>query len=606
MAVTTVQTYALSGHIIEDTGNLVRVGPESAAQFLRVRDATVTYQVTTGGPTYTDTVPGLQAAVAYGSSPAVTTVDARLARYVTFIVPAYGGVAPLQVAPEAAYNFYAQQGYVIPLDICYLHHWNYYQNTGGVVLPPPGGSMSGGGTMGAFSSHAIQGGGVVTTPVAFVLCGVEDNAHGGYHTEPSSQAGVWFKVDALPASATTLLDLTQDNSNYIRVTLNSDGSVHLSTSLHGGAVSDAPVTAVGTPVAPRRWHFVGLCSQRNAAADNAEWQEAAVWTEGGVYLGTGTHDTGVPYDYRTLNALLGVGVTGAGGSAANFPNLAGWELSHPFITYHGNPWPNPTIPGPTFGDFGIGDGLYFNMSETAGAQPTLADTTNTPAHALTAGPQGMAVTADGPFGRVGVPYTSGTTSVNLFLKIGAAPGAETVLVDLDGAGAGWVRLSLTPAGTLHVAYQYDGAAAVDLYAKTLDNSAILALQTNVWYFLSVGAYHVTLYQGAQKVSDTTVVGGGSLNATVVVGWGAPVRAAAAGAVLSAFPNDTVHKMSKLYIADTGGTIAPLTTDVAAGSVAYMCRDGLGVETILIDASGQNKPLAAAAQGLTINAEGPFA
>ena len=162
MATNVVQTFALSGHIVEDTGNLVRVGPEAAAQFVRVRDATVTYQVTTGGPTYTDTVPGLQAAVVYGSSPAVTTVDARLARYVTFITPAYGGVAPLQVAPEGAYNFYAQQGYVIPLDICYLHYWNYYQNTGGVVLPPPGGSWSGGGVVGTLTTGSWSGGAIVS------------------------------------------------------------------------------------------------------------------------------------------------------------------------------------------------------------------------------------------------------------------------------------------------------------------------------------------------------------------------------------------------------------------------------------------------------------
>jgi len=162
MAVNVVQTFALSGHIIEDTGNLVRVGPESAAQFLRVRDATVTYQLTTGGPTYTDTVPGLQAAVVYGSNPVKTTVDARVARYVTFITPAYGGVAPLQVVTEGYWNFIAQQGYVIPLDICFLQHWHYYQNTGGVVLPPPGGSWSGGAVAGTLNTGSWSGGAIVS------------------------------------------------------------------------------------------------------------------------------------------------------------------------------------------------------------------------------------------------------------------------------------------------------------------------------------------------------------------------------------------------------------------------------------------------------------
>lgn len=384
MAVNVVQTFALSGHIIEDTGNLVRVGPESAAQFLRVRDATVTYQVTTGGPTYTDTVPGLQAAVVYGSSPAMTTVDARLARYVTFITPAYGGVAPLQVAPEGAYNFLCQQGYIIPLDICYLHHWNYYQNTGGVVLPPSGGSFSGGGRVGAFDSHSFSGGGSVSG-VSYTVPSPNDGV--GQHA--STAFGFFVKVAAAPASDMILVDFDFGSSGYLRVKLTSTLriEVDLSTLIGSGSISDI----YNGPIALHAYHWVGV----NIQSPGGNQLNAIVQGPGGVGPG-GRVSAPLGQNGGALTAVLSVGLPGESGFLP-FPNQAGYELSKFYLTGSNSGTGGNVAPTLLTGDVVAGTTtIAYMCRDGIGAASTLLDTGS--AHLnLIAGGAGITVNADGPY-----------------------------------------------------------------------------------------------------------------------------------------------------------------------------------------------------------------
>lgn len=605
MPVTTIQSLAISGHLVETPFNLARHGPENAVQFMLLAPATVRYQLITGGPVYADTLPALTPALVYGKTDGSNTVDVSLARYVIFTVPVRGGPAILYIAPEGYWNYIVQQGFVIPLYYAWLHAWQVYQGTGGVATPPPGGSMTGGGVVGGYASQSFQGGGVSASSLLLVLDGIEDNASNDPNkSELSSQWGTWFKVDALPSGPTTLLDLTADDaSGYIRYLLYPDGSVHMLTSLYGLS-GDTTIVPSATPVAPRRWYWLGGASQRWAYNNNHQWNGGGIWAEGGVLLNQGFYDTGQPYALRFMTAPLRIGVGGAGATAANAPNRSGWQFARPCVLLHSNSWANIYNLAPTTGNYGGVGGVGYNSQEPAGAAPSIADTSGQTARALRAGPQGMAVVTDGPFADASCPlYDSGSTPIGFFLKVGAAPAAETLLVDATAGALGWVRASLTPAGTLHVAYQYYGAAAVDLIARTPDNTANVVLPTNSWLWISVGAYHVVVYQGATPLADTTASGAGSLSGRVVLGWGAPTRPYE---MLAGFPNDAGHKMSKLYIANRGGAMTPLAADPAAGNIVYACRDGLGAQTLLLDSSGNALPLVAAAQGITVAVEGPYA
>jgi len=600
---TLFQTYAVSGQVGEPHGNLARSGPVDQAMFYRWTAASVTYKLQTSGQTYTDTIAALTPARVYRTTK--TTVDLRASRYVVFTEPQRGGAATLWIADEGYYNFLAQQGYVIPLDYCWWDGMQIYQNTSGVATPPPGGSMTGGGVVGGYASQSFQGGGVSASSLLLVLDGIESNASNDPNkSESSSQWGTWFKVDALPPGPTTLLDLTADDgSGYMRYLLYADGSVHMLTSLYGLS-GDTIIVPASSPIAPRRWYWLGGASQRWASNNNHQWNGGGVWSEGGVLLNQGFYDTGQPYALRFMTAPLRIGVGGAGATAANAPNRAGWQFARPCVFLHSNTWANIYNLAPTTSNYGGVDGVAYNSQEPAGAVPSLADTSGQTARALRAGPQGMAVVTDGPFADATGPlYDSATTPIGFFLKVTGAPAAETLLVDATAGALGWVRASLTPAGTLHVAYQYYGAAAVDLIARTPDNTANLVLPTNSWLWISVGAYHVVVYQGATPLADTTASGAGSLSGRVVLGWGAPTRPYE---TLAGWPNDAGHKMSKLSIANRGGVMTPLAADPAGGNVVYACRDGLGPEATLLDSSGNALALVAAAQGITVNAEGPYA
>ncbi len=390
MAITTVQTFALSGHIIEDTGNLLRVGPESAAQFLRVRDATVTYQVTTGGPTYTDTVPGLQAAVVYGSSPAVTTVDARLARYVTFIVPAYGGVAPLQVATESYFNYLCAQGYVVPLDICYLHHWNYYQNTGGVALAPPGGSVRGGGSYGAFDTQSINGGGSVSG-FPFTFAGPFSNG--------ASQQGFVLRAPTAPASDTALLDFDFGGAGYYRFILDTSGRIRiqcaLSTTGYPTVNVDLDITQ-GTPIPHAQWLWV--------AGENSEFNGSlhiggSVTGGGGTFAtSAGVNGSNAGGDFSLL-AVLGVGVAhNPAYNLAPFPRTAGWNLSKIRLVPTGAANNSNALLGQPGADWPAGGGgATYNCRDAIGVVTTTLMDSSGGGYNLTPAAGGLEVTAEGPF-----------------------------------------------------------------------------------------------------------------------------------------------------------------------------------------------------------------
>lgn len=391
MPTNVIQTFALSGHIIEDTGNLVRVGPESAAQFLRVRDATVTYQVTTGGPTYTDTVPGLQAAVVYGSTPPVTTVNAGLARYVTFITPAYGGVAPLQVATEGYYTFIAQQGYVIPLDICYLHHWNYYQNTGGVVLPPPGGSFGGSGYVGARDTHSFLGGGTVSGLSYYF---------GGNNADSTPAWGLFFKAPALPSSDVVLMDFNFGPAGYARAILSATGLVRVQAAVAAFSMSaDLDITA-NTPIPLNQWLWLSAHTGHNY---NHPGYVRGALTGNGRLLADQSASVPAPSDTQGTvgyTAELGVGVS-LSGTAANFPTSAGWLISKPvFIqagTANGNNGAVPGVLGLPASDWAASQvTAAWNCRDGIGAQPSLADVSGNN-HALLAGPAGLTIYTEGPF-----------------------------------------------------------------------------------------------------------------------------------------------------------------------------------------------------------------
>ncbi len=389
MATNVIQTFALSGHIIEDTGNLIRVGPESAAQFLRVRDVTVTYQVTTGGPTYTDTVPGLQAAVVYGSSPAVTTVDARVARYVTFITPAYGGVAPLQVAPEGAYNFLSQQGYVIPLDICYLHYWNYYQNTGGVALPPPGGGAQGSGAFGAFLAQGAQGSGVMATAnVNF--------RYGSIYGASASIFGLFFRFPAAPVGDTTLVDWNLSTAGYFRIKLGANLAVTMEYNANGTVVSSVVVLA--NTLQPNTWYWL---ESHGTIENGPTYRLASVTGPGATAMGSAkTGDNGFG---AVVSALFGLGHDVSGAGYRDFPNTAGWEWSK-FIynqlgpgssTNQGGPpvpaW-TPLTVDPAAGSYD----LQYLCRDGLGTETSLVDSgklgLNLPASSV-----GLTVVAAGPY-----------------------------------------------------------------------------------------------------------------------------------------------------------------------------------------------------------------
>lgn len=601
-----VQTYALSGHIVEDTGNLVRVGPESAAQFLRVRDATVTYQVTTGGPTYTDTIPGLQAAVVYGSNPAVTTVDARLARYVTFITPAYGGVPPLQVATEGAYNFLSQQGYVIPLDICYLHHWNYYQNTGGVVLPPPGGSFAGGAVYGDLNSRSFSGGGSIPS-------------NGAYYGHNSTY-GCFFKAHALPTTKPWQLIYQSFVGGFLDVSLWADGTLHvyIQGTPSGGAASSASAGVPGTAIPLDTWLWLSTYFTGDQRDNSHYLAYAALWDAHGQIVGSVSFvvpNTGNPAfanDQQTGGFLV---ATPPAASTTTLPPPTDGTFRVARAAVFGTTGGNPIgFVGPPRAPFGAT--IAIAQSETPGTYQTLA-AGNGQALTAASGSQ-FTVYPDGPLVGTGISYTVIGSALGLFVKATAYPATTTALLDLDCGAGGYLRIILTPAGAVYIEMTFGGGAV----SINLTAGAVLPLHQYVW--ITLGAQGDTannpaglLYAAVIGQAGTVIGSVGPSTAYNIGGAGTFTGVLNMGVSRSnpaylSVPADGSILLSKvIHGADAGSVDHPAalprpTADRTGDTEDYLCRDGIGAAPILHDSSPNHHDAVAGAQGLIIKAEGPYA
>lgn len=325
---TLFQTFAVSGQIVERPYNLLRVGPEAAAQFLLADPATVSYGLVTGGPAYTDTVQALVPAQVYGK-PGQTTVDLRVARYVTFLVPMQGKdaagnpvAAPtstLYIADEGYFNFIAQQGYVIPLHYIWLHGWQIYQNTAGVATPPPGGAARGSGWMGAFLAQSVNGGGALAN-VNF--------KYGSAYAAAGSTYGLYFQFPSAPARDTCLFSVNLGTYGYYRVKLSADLSLTMEYSLYDNAVTPATtlteshvIVAAGT-LQPNTWYWhVGWGNISNGPT----YQNAVVLGPAGAVVGSVQGDSAT--QGTTVAAQMGIGHDVTGAAYADWPNSGGWLWS---------------------------------------------------------------------------------------------------------------------------------------------------------------------------------------------------------------------------------------------------------------------------------------
>jgi len=387
---TLFSTFAVSGQMSMPAGNLARSGPVDQAMFFFWTDVSISYQLVTGGPTYTDTVHGLTPATVYGT--AKTTVDARAARFVIFIEPQRGGVAPLRVAPEAYYNYLAQQGYVIPLFYATWDQWTIYQNTAGIALPPPGGGAQGAGTFGAFLAQSAQGSGVMATAnVNF--------RYGSVYAQSASQFGMFFRFPAAPVGDTTLVDWNLSTAGYFRIKLGANLAVTMEYNANGTIVTTVVVLA--NTLQPNIWYWL---ESHGTIENGPTFRLASVTGPGATLMGSAkTGDGGFG---AVVSAIFGLGhdvSNAAGATYRDFPNTAGWAWSK-FIynqlgpgssTNQGGPpvpaW-TPLTVDPAAGTYD----LQYLCRDGLGAEPSLVDSgklgLNLPASSV-----GLTVVAAGPY-----------------------------------------------------------------------------------------------------------------------------------------------------------------------------------------------------------------
>ncbi len=383
MAVTTIQSMALSGQLQEPPYNLCRHGPENAAQYMLLSPATVRYSTVTSGAIYADTIPALTPARVYGKGPNINIVDTAAARYVLFIEPQYNGPAILWIAPEGYYNFICQQGFVIPLYYAWLHAWQVYQGTGGVALPPPGGSILGGAFYGALDSHSIQGGGSVSGIATSI---------GGKLGDPAGRYSLFFRAPAAPAAQTTILDLYTGSAGYIRVSLTPALHVVVEEAVQGYTTATHDLGAITTGA---NFYWVTLWTFCNYDGVQVEFH-SQLYGPGGVALGgNSTVIAGSNTPARGLTVVVGLGVTESPSSYANWPNQAGWDLSKFIVDSIPSQQAGPRAP--LTADVPNGQGVTaYMMRDGVGPATTLTDTSGNN-HPLQAGPQGLTVAVEGPY-----------------------------------------------------------------------------------------------------------------------------------------------------------------------------------------------------------------
>jgi len=383
---TLFSTFAVSGQMSMPAGNLARSGPVDQAMFFFWADVSISYQLVTGGPTYTDTVHGLTPATVYGTTK--TTVDARAARSVIFIEPQRGGVAPPRVAPEAYYNYLAQQGYVIPLFYATWDQWTIYQNTAGIALPPPGGSFSGGLLYGLIAGHSFSGGLRVST-----LTYHQSTQQGG--ADPQSKWGFFLKVPAAPASDTALVDLNGGASGYLRIKLTA--ALHIVAEYNMMGQSGAVDLGGGAAISPNQWYYVTLSNTAGAA--NFQWNVAGQIILPGLIAFApvqasptyGWSQSGHSY---AISGQFGLGVATSSGWSA-FPNQGGWMMSKFYQETSGSA--GLYLLGMPVTDYPVGQGdINYACRDGIGPVNSLHDYS---ANNITgaAASQGLTVNVEGPY-----------------------------------------------------------------------------------------------------------------------------------------------------------------------------------------------------------------
>lgn len=217
------------------------------------------------------------------------------------------------------------------------------------------------------------------------------------------------------------------------------------------------------------------------------------------------------------------------------------------------------------------------------------------------------------------PSNSGDWT-GLFVKFPTLPALDTVLLDLSFGLVGYWRVVLTTAGHISLRAYVNGALT------TVDLTPGAALTPGLFYWvvtsnsfnggqgqsqtLRLGG-RVTAPGGTVVGAVTTVLGTFTATYTCLLGVGVGVS----GGSEAVFPNAAGWEMSKVHVGPGssiafGATLylpdAPTSDFGAVPTVSYNCRDGIGAASSLADASGNSVTLTAAAQGLTVNAEGPFA
>jgi hypothetical protein len=389
MAVTTIQSMALSGQLQEPPFNLCRHGPENAAQYMLLSPATVRYSTVTSGAIYADTIPALTPARVYGKGPSINTVDTAAARYVLFIEPQYNGPAILWIAPEGYYNYICQQGFVIPLYYASLHLWQTYQGTGGVALPPPGGGAQGSGAFGAFLSQSAQGSGVMSTAnINF--------RYGSVYAQSASQFGMFFRFPAAPVGDTTLVDWNLSTAGYFRIKLGANLAVTMEYNANGTVVSSVVVLA--NTLQPNTWYWL---ESHGTIENGPTYRLASVTGPGATLMGSSkTGDNGFG---AVVSAIFGLGHDVSGAGYRDFPNAPGWAWSK-FVynqlgpgsstNFGGAPVPAwaPLTVDPAAGTYD----LQYLCRDGLGAEASLVDSgklgLNLPASSV-----GLTVVAAGPY-----------------------------------------------------------------------------------------------------------------------------------------------------------------------------------------------------------------
>jgi hypothetical protein len=225
------------------------------------------------------------------------------------------------------------------------------------------------------------------------------------------------------------------------------------------------------------------------------------------------------------------------------------------------------------------------------------------------------------YGGNGVSGLGNITSMGMFLKVPSAPAGDTTIWDFYAGAPGYWRCKLTSG--LHLILEWDlFGSGIGPFSGSLDMFAG-AISTGLWYWLSAGEWaHFDgghFNQMRAQVSGPGGSGPGVQIATLMSdsdSWGNIWLSCTFGIGVSLssgyanFPNSSGWEWSKVNVQEiayySGGVLGMPSSDVSSGVAAYMCRQSVGAQSTLTDSSGSALTLSAGPQGLTINADGPYA